>query len=160
VKEHLCSAQQRNDLALEQTHPISEWVIFGCSLRNHGVSPGLPTQVRRLKPPRPLRRGRVRTLSGETGDLVLEGGAPRGFQSGRLRLLVDGAPVPVNEGEAAPMPDEAANVALVYAALCDDGTATTTGFDHAVRVAKLVEDLLASSRTGARMTAAGWPEQQ
>jgi len=103
------------------------------------------------------------TVTGETHDLVLEGGAPRGFQSGRLRLLLDGAPVPVDEGESASMPDEAANVALVYAALRDDilhGTATATGFDHAVRVAKLVEDLLQSSRTGTRMGAAGWPEQR
>ncbi len=42
----------------------------------------------------------------------MEGGAPRGFQSGRLRLLLDGVAVPVGEGEATPMPDEAANVAL------------------------------------------------
>ncbi len=71
-------------------------------------------------------------VTGDTHDLVLEGGAPRGFQSGRLRLGLDGAPVPVDEGESASMPDEAAHVALVYAALRDDilhGTAT--GFDHA-----------------------------
>ncbi len=102
------------------------------------------------------------TVTGETHELALEGGAPRGFQSGRLRLLLDGAAVPVDEGEAAPMPDEAANVALVYAALRDDirhGTATATGFGHATRVARLVEDLLESSRVGARTMAAGWPEQ-
>lgn len=101
-------------------------------------------------------------VTGEGHELVLEGGAPRGFQSGRLRLLLDGAAVPVDEGEAAPMPDEAANVALAYAALRDDilrGTATATGFGHAARVARLVEDMLDSSRTGAWKPAAGWPEQ-
>ena len=102
------------------------------------------------------------TVTGEAHELVLQGGAPRGFQSGRLRLLLDGAAVPVDEGEAAPMPDEAANVALAYAALRDDilrGTATATGFAHAARVARLIEDMLESSRTGAWKPAAGWPEQ-
>jgi predicted dehydrogenase len=101
-------------------------------------------------------------VTGEAHGLVLEGGAPRGFQSGRLRLLLDGAAVPVDEGEAAPMPDEAANVSLAYAALRDDilhGTATATGFGQAARVAKLIEDMLESSRTGAWTPAAGWPEQ-
>ena len=101
------------------------------------------------------------TVTGTLHELVLEGGAPRGFQSGRLRLFLDGAPVSVDEGEAASMPDEAANVALVYAALRDDilrGTTTATGFDHAARLAKLVEDLLDTSRTGTRASAAGWPD--
>lgn len=101
-------------------------------------------------------------VTGEGHELALEGGAPRGFQSGRLRLLLDGAAVPVEEGEAASMPDEAANVALAYAALRDDilrGTTTATGFGHAARVARLVEDMLESSRTGAWTPAEGWPEQ-
>lgn len=62
----------------------------------------------------------------------------------------------------APMPDEAADVALAYAALRDDilrGTTASTGFGHAARVARLVEDMLDSSRTGAWKPAAGWPEQ-
>lgn len=95
-------------------------------------------------------------------ELVLEGGALRGFQSGRLRLLLNGAAVPVDEGEAAPTPDEAANVALAYAAPHDDilhGTVTATGFGHAARVARLVEDMLGSSRTGVWKSAEGWPEQ-
>ena len=54
------------------------------------------------------------TVTGEARELVVEGGAARGFQSGRtLRLSLGGVPVPVDEGEAAAMPDEAANVALV-----------------------------------------------
>ena len=54
-------------------------------------------------------------------------------------------------------------MAGIYAALRDDivtGTATAPGFDHAVRVAKLVEDMLASSATGRRVPAAGWPTQR
>lgn len=102
------------------------------------------------------------TLTGERAELVIEGGAPRGFQSGRLRLLLQGKPVPVEEGEVAALPDEAADVALTYAALRADirnGTSSAPGFDHAVRVARLVEDMVHSSRTGRRMSAAGWPEQ-
>lgn len=83
-------------------------------------------------------------VTGETGTLVLEGGAPRGFQSGRLQLSVNGEPQSIAEGEAASMPDTAANVAGVYAALRDDilqGTSTAPDFDHAVRLAALIEDL-------------------
>ncbi len=99
---------------------------------------------------------------GESGTLRLDGGAARGFQSGRLTLLLDGALQHVDEGELAAMPDAAANVAGVYAALRDDiagGTSTAAGFDHAVRLTRLVADLLASSRTGSRRTAADWPER-
>ncbi len=83
--------------------------------------------------------------------LVLEGGAPRGFQSGRLRLLLDGQLQQVDEGEDAGMSEGAANVAAVYAALRDDianGTTTAPNFQHAVRLAKLIDDVTASSRDG------------
>ena len=99
---------------------------------------------------------------GETGTLHLDGGAPRGVQSGRLTLSLDGASQHVDEGELAAIPDEASNVSGVYAALRDDvaaGTATATGFDHAVALTRLITDLLTSSRTGTRRPAAGWPEQ-
>lgn len=99
---------------------------------------------------------------GETGTLRLDGGAPRGFQSGRLTLSLDSAPQQVDEGELAAMPDAAANVAGVYAALRDDiarGGASVTGFDHAVKLTRLITDLLASSRTGTRVQAADWPER-
>lgn len=97
---------------------------------------------------------------GETGTLRLEGGAPRGFQSGRLTLLLNGVAEPVDEGELSSMPDAAANVAGVYAALRDDiaeRTSTVAGFDHAVKLTRLVTDLLAFSRMGDRSKAAGWP---
>ena len=99
---------------------------------------------------------------GETGVLRLDGGAARGFQSGRLTLSLNGAPQLVDEGELAAMPDAAANVAGVYAALRDDiasGTSTAANFDHAVKLTRLVADLLASSRTGSRKPAADWPER-
>lgn len=101
-------------------------------------------------------------LTGERGTLRLDGGGARGFQSGRLTLSLDGVAQPVDEGELAAMPDAAANVAGVYAALRDDitsGTFTVAGFDHAVQLTRLVADQLESSRTGSRMLAAGWPER-
>ncbi len=91
-------------------------------------------------------------VTGETGVLVLEGGALRGVQSGVLRLLIDGAEQPVAAGPVAG-PETAVNVAALYAALRDDilnGTATAPDFGHAVRAARLLEDALASSATGER----------
>ncbi len=97
---------------------------------------------------------------GETGVLRLDGGAMRGFQSGRLTLSVNGEPQQVDEGELAALPDAAANVAGVYAALRDDiagGTSDAAGFDHAAKLTRLVADVLASSSTGRRRPAANWP---
>lgn len=102
-------------------------------------------------------------VTGETGVVVLDGGAPRGFQSGRLCLLLNGEEQQVDEGEMAGIPDTAANVAGIYAALRDDivhGTSTAPDFDHAVRLTRLIDDLIASSRTGARKSAAAWPVQR
>ncbi len=101
-------------------------------------------------------------IVGERAVLRLDGGAPRGFQSGRLTLSMDGAPQTVDEGELASMPDAATNVAGVYAALRDDianGTTTVTGFGHAVQLTQLIGGLFASSETGARMRPANWPSQ-
>ncbi len=97
---------------------------------------------------------------GDTGTLVLDGGAVRGFQSGRLALRLDGAQQPVEEGEMSDLPETAMNVAGVYAALRDDirhRTFTVPDFDHAVRLNRLVDDLLASSATGTRRAAGDWP---
>ena len=99
---------------------------------------------------------------GEVGVLRLDGGAARGFQSGRLRLSLGGVPQHVDEGELAAMPDAAANVAGVYTALRDDiasGTLTVAGFGHAVKLTRLVCDILSSSLAGSRAKAADWPEQ-
>ena len=98
---------------------------------------------------------------GDKGVLALDGGELRGFQSGRLRLSLNGEPQAVDEGETGPpMPDTAANVAGVYAALRDDiahGTSTVTGFDHAMRLTRLVDAVTASGQTGVRQPANDWP---
>jgi predicted dehydrogenase len=99
---------------------------------------------------------------GDKGVLVLQGGAPRGFQSGRLKLFLNGEPQHVDEGEIASMPDEAANVASMYAALRDDilhATFTVPDFDHAVRLTRLMDAELLSSENGIRRKNSGWPSQ-
>ncbi|GJG86757.1 oxidoreductase [Gemmatimonadetes bacterium T265] len=97
---------------------------------------------------------------GDRGVLALDGAAPRGFQSGRLTLSLDGTPQPVDEGELAPLPDAACNVGGVYAALRDDvarGTRTVADFGHAVALHRLVADLERAGSTGSRADADGWP---
>ncbi len=90
-------------------------------------------------------------LIGETGRLRLDGGAPRGLQSGRIGLVLDGERVAVDEGELRDLPDAAVNVAGVYAQLRDDvrrGTWTARGFLHAERLSRLVEGILATPERG------------
>ncbi len=99
-------------------------------------------------------------VTGETGTLVLGGGAPRGVQSGRLRLLLDNREQPLDAGPAS-LPDAAVNVAGIYAALRDDirnGTRTAPGAGHALRLSRLVDDLARSADTGTRSRAGDWPE--
>ena len=98
---------------------------------------------------------------GTSGVLRIDGGAMRGFQSGRLRLSLDGEPLPVDEAELTALSDAAANVAGIYAALRDGirgGRSHAAGFDHAVRLTRLVGDVLDSSTSGRRVNAAAWPE--
>ena len=99
---------------------------------------------------------------GEAGAIRLDGGAARGFQSGRLKLSVNGALQSVDEGELASMPDAAANVAGIYAALRDDiaqNTSTVADFGHAAKLTKLITDLFAASLAGSRSQATSWPER-
>ena len=99
-------------------------------------------------------------ITGEKGDLAIDGGAIRGFQSGRLSVSLQGKPQHVDEGEVAPMTAEAANVAGMYVALRNDivsGTSTAPDFEHAIRLAKLIEDVMSSAKTGTRRIAANWP---
>lgn len=143
--------------AKPQTRSTPDHILLQARLANGAA---LSAEVAGGRPPEatPFRL----EVTGETGEIVLEGGAVRGFQSGRLRLLLNGEAQQVDEGEVTDMPDEAANVAGVYAELRDDiahGTATAPGFDHAVRLTRLIDDLLASSQTGTRKPAAGWPRQ-
>ena len=101
------------------------------------------------------------TAVGTQGVLEIDGGAMRGFQSGRLGLSLDGKPQSVDDGELASLSDAATNVAGIYAALRDGirgGTSRAVGFDHAARLTRLVEDVLESSKLGRRVNAAGWPE--
>lgn len=90
---------------------------------------------------------------GENGTLTLDGDVPRGFQSGRIRLSLNGEPQSLDEGEGASLPDVAVNVAGVYAALRDDiasGTFSVPDFDHAVHLTQLISDVTTASETGAR----------
>ncbi len=98
-------------------------------------------------------------LTGENGELVLEGGAMRGFQSGKLSLSLHGKLQQVDEGEVAGLPAEAANVAAMYAALRNDivsGTLTVPNFEHAAHLSKLLQDVLSSAQTGALKKEDGW----
>ncbi len=99
-------------------------------------------------------------LVGDRGVIDLDGGAMRGLQSGRLGLALNGARQAIDEGELAPLPDAAANVGGLYAGLRDairGGSSGVADFDHAVRLTRLVTDLLASSETGTRSTSPDWP---
>ena len=100
-------------------------------------------------------------IVGTDGILALHGGAARGFQAGKLRLSLNGM-----EKEACDADDDlsdgAANVAAVYTRLRDDianGTRTVTGFAHAVRLARLIDAVMASSREGRRVVATDWPKE-
>ena len=99
-------------------------------------------------------------IIGETGVLALEGGAPRGFQSGRLRLLVNGELQAEGEGELSSLSDAAVNVAATYANLRDDiakGTSIATDFSHAVHLAQFMDDVVSSSQTSVRKKLGDWP---
>ena len=103
------------------------------------------------------------SVVGERGSLTLEGGALRGFQSGRLRVLVHGEARALDEGEAAGLPDEAANVAGIYVQLRDDirnHTRNAPDFNHAVRLARLIEDLSEASHKGRTVSSGDWPAQR
>jgi predicted dehydrogenase len=100
-------------------------------------------------------------IVGEAGRLRLAAAAPRGFQSGRLSLTMNGEPESVDEGELAGLPDEAVNVGAIYAALRDDvrqGARSLAGFEHAVRLTRLLADFEAASENGMRYLAEDWPD--
>ncbi|MBV9803434.1 MAG: Gfo/Idh/MocA family oxidoreductase [Solirubrobacterales bacterium] len=78
-------------------------------------------------------------ITGTEARIVLVGGAIRGFQSGRLRLRVNGEEQTIEEFPD--LPEAAANVAGLYRALREDittGTTTAPSFDHAVRLTQLI----------------------
>jgi predicted dehydrogenase len=109
---------------------------------------------------RPLETPFRFDLFGEHGALRIVGGAARGVQAGRLKLSLNDLEEVVDEGEISRMPDGAANVAATYVALRNDitsGTSTVVGFDHAVSLIRLVEDLFMSSHEGRRKMDSNWP---
>ena len=100
-------------------------------------------------------------VTGENGVLVLEGGAPRGFQSGLLHLHLNGEEQRIDPGKVVE-PHTAVNVAGIYAMLRDDivnGTWTAPDFEHALRMTRLVDDALSASSTGKRKLASEWARQ-
>ena len=95
-------------------------------------------------------------LVGDRGRIDLLGGAPRGFQSGRLRLLLNGLAQPIDDGELTGLEDAALHVGGIYAALRDDirvGTSHAPGFAHALRLTRAVESVLRSPPDGTRLAA-------
>jgi predicted dehydrogenase len=94
-------------------------------------------------------------ITGEDGVITLTGGAPRGFQAGLLTLGVNGEPIGVDGGETGRLRDSVVNVAGVYATLRDDistDSQNAPSFDDAVRLAHLVDDLLAAADSGSTIT--------
>ena len=86
--------------------------------------------------------------------LRLDGGAARGIQSSLLTLSQNGRVEPEQGERPADLTDTAINVAGVYAALLQDilsGSRTVAGFDHAVRLTTVIEQVFESSRTGRRI---------
>ena len=99
-------------------------------------------------------------IVGEQATLELVGGSPRGFQAGTIALHVDGRPEPVDDAMVADLPATAVNVASNYAALRDDiveGTRTAPDFEHARRLAHLLDDIRAADRDGRRLSSTQWP---
>ncbi len=100
-------------------------------------------------------------ITGDRGTIMLQGGAAVGFQAGRLTLSITGKSEAVAEGDASQLPEFAANVGSMYAALRDDiayGQRTVPDFDHAVRLTRLLTDAGRSSESGVRSQAADWPK--
>jgi predicted dehydrogenase len=146
-----------SDDSTRQARSIPDHLLVQAHLKNNGA---LSIEVAGGRPPEALLF-RLEVV-GETGTLTLDGGALRGFPTGRLRLSLNNEPQHVDEGEVSLMPDTAANVAGMYAALRDDiaqGTSTVPDFNHAARLARLIDDVMASAQTGTRKSAMDWAVQ-
>ncbi len=139
---------EAGDNRSKQARLTSDHMLLQARLAQGGA---LSVEVAGGRPPEtPFRM----EIVGDQGVLALDGGAPRGFQSGRLRLSLNGEPQQVAEGETDTLPDSAANVAGIYAALRDDihrGTSTVPDFHHAVQLSRLMDDVISSAKTGARL---------
>lgn len=129
---------QVGDDLKRQARSIPDHLLVQAHLASGGA---LSIEVAGGRPPEsPFRLEVV----GETGILALDGGAVRGFQTGRLRLSLNGQPQLIDDSEMGAMPDTATNVAGLYAALRDDithGSAIAPDFTHAVYLSRLVDDV-------------------
>ena len=99
-------------------------------------------------------------ITGEQAFMTLAGGASVGFQAGRLALSVNGERQPVDEGELASLPEAAANVGAMYAALRDDiadDRRSVPDFNDAVKLTRLLSDIDRSAHLGQRAQHADWP---
>jgi predicted dehydrogenase len=100
-------------------------------------------------------------IQGEHGTLTLDCGGDRGFQAGAMRLHRDGKPVIVPDAIGGDLPDSVINVAHVYAGLRNDiasGATDTPGFEDAVRLSHLIDDLIKSDAEQRTVTpSAQWP---
>ena len=145
------------DDSVPQPRTTSDHVFVEAQLAS-GVAVGI--EVAGGRPPQAPTSFEV---VGTKGTLVIRGGAMRGVQSGRLHLFIDEEPQTLDEGEAATMPDAAANVAGLYAMLRDDirnGTTSAPDFHHAVKLSRFVDAVLTSSKRGIRQQNGGWPAGQ
>ncbi len=85
-------------------------------------------------------------IIGAKGTLSLYGGAARGFQAGRLSLVLNGQEQRVDNGELEILPASAVNVGGIYATLRDDinnASYNVAGFHEALKLTKKIEAILA-----------------
>lgn len=141
------------DKAVQEKRSIPDHLLVQGRLSGGGA---LSVEVAGGRPPE-AARFRLKVV-GDKGELALDGGAIRGFQSGRLSLSLHGEPQHVDDGETGSMPDTAANVAGLYAQFRDDilqGRQTVPDFDHAVRLTRLMDDVTLSAQRESLYHAAG-----
>lgn len=92
-------------------------------------------------------------IIGMQGTFQLVGGDPHGFQGGRLEVRSDFPSEPPAAAVSVALPDSAVNVSEVYAQLAADirnNTRIVPDFSHAVRLTRLIRDVLNSAETGER----------
>jgi predicted dehydrogenase len=96
---------------------------------------------------------------GTEGRILLAGGHPNGFQAARLTLSFNGERR-CDDGPPDTLPAAAVIVAAMYSALAHDisaGEHTTPDFDHALRLTRLLDDVVQSAHSGHRLTRKDWP---
>jgi predicted dehydrogenase len=94
---------------------------------------------------------------GDDGELALTGGAPRGFQSERLALSLN--------GETQTRASRIRRLTLLaYTPVCATISWAMSrrhpDFEHAVRLTRMIDALLAASANGRRQAEHQWPKKQ